>query len=183
MELVGSISNLTLDFHSGKPIVSILCEEKAALHDVESYKDKRLRIDMRVYRERRTLSQNDYFHVLLGKLADAMGVSKPFMKNFLLRRYGQYDTIDGKLVEFILREELSDDVDQWENVHLYPTDHITTMANGKLYRLFYKLKGSHEMNTAECNVLIDGTISECREAGIVTDTPAEIERLKALWGA
>ena len=42
-------------------------------------------------------------------------------------------------------------------------------------------KGSHELNTAEMAKLIDGTVYECKEAGIETLTPNELERMKGLW--
>lgn len=180
MELVCTLNNLTLDFVSGKPIVSFLCESKAALRDVEDYKDKRLRVEVKQYREKRSLDANSYYWVLMSKLADMLRVSKPFMHNFLLRRYGQPDMMDGKVIEFILREELYDEVDQWSNIHLYPTTHVTTMQNGQQYRLYYKLKDSHEMDSAEFSKLLDGTISECKESGIEVATPEQIARMKAL---
>lgn len=181
MEIKAKLTGISLDYKTGLPRFEFSAVEKVPLELMEELKDVILSVSVKKWRRRRSLSQNDYLHVLIGKLADAMNVSKPFMKNFLLRRYGQYDTIDGRLIEFILREGMSDEVDQWETVHLCPTDHLTTMGNGQEYRLFYKLKGSHEMDTLECNKLIDGAISECKEIGIPTDTPQEIERLKALW--
>lgn len=182
MEIIGKLQNLTLDFMTGLPIISFVCTDKRILAEAEKLKEKELSIEVKQYRKKRSLDQNSYFHVLLSKLAEALKVSKPYMKNFLLNRYGQYDTMDGKLIEFILKDDLYDDVEQWENIHLKPTSHTTEMGNGQLYRLYYKLKGSHEMNTEEMNALIDGTISECRDCGIVTDTPDALARMKALWG-
>ena len=42
--------------------------------------------------------------------------------------------------------------------------------------------GSSEYDTANMSRLIDGIISECREQGIETMTPSELERLKQQWG-
>lgn len=43
------------------------------------------------------------------------------------------------------------------------------------------IKGTSEYDTKEMSVFIDGVVSEAKELGIQTETPEEIERLKALW--
>ena len=181
MEIIGELQNLSLDFATGKPIVSFECEDKRVLADVEGLKGKKLSLVLKPFRKKRSLDQNAYFHKLCGLLADALKVSKPYTKNFLLNRYGQLDTLNDKLIQFILPDELFDEIAEWDTIHLRPTSHTMTMENGKLYRLYYKIKNSREMNTEEFSNLIDGTIAECKDVGIPTDTPEEIARLKALW--
>ena len=44
------------------------------------------------------------------------------------------------------------------------------------------IKGSSEYDTGEMSRFIDGVISECKELGIQTMTPDEIEELKQKWG-
>jgi hypothetical protein len=39
------------------------------------------------------------------------------------------------------------------------------------------------MDSSQMARLLDGVISEARELGITTETPDEIERMKALWKA
>lgn len=43
-------------------------------------------------------------------------------------------------------------------------------------------KGSSLYNTKEMSLLIDGVVRECKELGIETETPDEIERMKQEWG-
>ena len=43
------------------------------------------------------------------------------------------------------------------------------------YRLY---RGTHTYDSKEMAMLIDGTIEECKEQGIETMTPNELERLK-----
>ena len=42
--------------------------------------------------------------------------------------------------------------------------------------------GSSKYDTANMSRLIDGIISECKEQGIETLPPEELERLKQQWG-
>lgn len=51
-----------------------------------------------------------------------------------------------------------------------------------MYRTYMMLRGSHEYDTREMSQLIDGLISECREVGIETLTPGELERMMAAYG-
>ena len=102
----------------------------------------------------------------------------------MLRKYGQLERIDGRPVWVILPEtdEIANKVDEDETLHVRPTDEVKTGKDGKLYRTYVLLKGSHQLNSKEMTVLLDGIISECREVGVETATPEEIERMKQMLG-
>lgn len=70
---------------------------------------------------------------------------------------------------------------QADTFHIKPTSDVRLGKDDKMYRTYVMLKGSHELDSAEMNRLIDGVLGECKEQGIPTDSPAEIERIKALW--
>jgi hypothetical protein len=53
--------------------------------------------------------------------------------------------------------------------------------NGKTFYHYKIWKGSHNFDTREMAIFVDGIISECKEQGIPTETPEEIERLKLIW--
>ena len=55
------------------------------------------------------------------------------------------------------------------------------MDDGKAYRVYLLLRGSHTYNTAEMSSLIDGTVQDAKEQGIETATPDELERMKQQW--
>lgn len=174
MKFKAALKNLTIDYATGEAVIS-LTADKSVLKWVEELTGKPIAVELKEWKEKRSLNQNDLWHKLLGLLADALGYSKPYMKNVMLRRYGQLDTMNGKLVEFIIRESQSDMVDEYEYLHLAPTSHTITMQNGEVYRLYYKLKGSHELNTEEMARLLEGTIEDCREQGIYD------ERMYRVW--
>ncbi|MBR3320811.1 MAG: hypothetical protein IKG04_02585 [Exiguobacterium sp.] len=168
MRFRGCIHNLTIDYATGGAVVSLIAEDKTVLRWAEELKGKDVSVELKEWKEKRSLNQNDLWHKLLGLLADALGNSRARQKNIELFRYGQYDTINGRLVTFIVRDDLTDVLYESEEYHLKPTDQTKEM-NGDLYRVYFKVKGSHELNTAEMAKLMDGTIADCKEAGINVD--------------
>ena len=143
-----------------------------------------VRLDIKPWREGRSRSANGYFYTLVDKLADALRVSKPFIHNQMLRKYGQLQRIDGKPVWVVLPEtdEVAHKVDEDETLHVRPTDDVREGNDGKMYRTYLLLKGSHEMDSKEFSVLLDGIISDCKEQGIQTLSKTEIDAMKERWG-
>ena len=41
-------------------------------------------------KQKRSLNANAYFHLLVGKMADKLNISKQAVKNTMIIRYGQY---------------------------------------------------------------------------------------------
>lgn len=139
-------------------------------------KDKELNIEIKEHREKRSLNANAYFHVLVDKIAEIQGVSHSEIHNHLIAEYGVVDTDIKNII-------LDDDIpwQKLDNIHLRPTTNTKVLDNGRLYRVYYVMRGSHTYDTKEMSRLIDGTVSEAKELGIETMTPAEIERMKQQW--
>lgn len=127
----------------------------------------------------RSLDANAYYWQLVAKLADAFRTSKPAMHNILLRRYGQYEMVDGKAVYIVIPDtpQAEKKILEDEYVHLKPTSQVKTRKDGQPYRTYMMLKGSHDYDTREMSVLIDGLVSECKEVDIETIPPDELRRL------
>ncbi|MGF7002440.1 hypothetical protein M2149_000816 [Lachnospiraceae bacterium PFB1-21] len=139
-----------------------------------------IEVEIKKATKKRSLDANAYFHVLVGKLADALGTSKPYMKNLLLSKYGQLEYDDDKLVTLIVR----DDLEMWEReeIHLRPTDKVKTLDDKRVYRVHLVVRGSHTYNSAEMAKLIDGTVQDCKDADIETETPDMIKGMLERWG-
>lgn len=150
---------------------------------VEKYLNTDIRLNVKTWREPRSRTANNYFFVLVEKLANALRYSKPYIHNLMLRKYGQLQQIDGKPVWVVLpeSEEVTKRVDEDETLHVRPTDEVKQGKDGKMYRTYLLLKGSHELNSKEFSILLDGIISDCKEQNIEVLPPAEIERMKKMW--
>lgn len=145
---------------------------------LEGLKDKDVRISISQWREKRSLNANKYFHLLSDKLADSMRMSKPKMKNYLLFHYGQkVRDDDGNLIG-IKTNASEEDLISRTDIHMWylkdsPEDGTP---------MYCLLEHSRFYDSRQMSILIDGTVDECKAQGIETMTPAELERLKALWG-
>ena len=145
-------------------------------------KVKEYDITITPHRERRSLDANAYYHVLITKIAKAMGVSMAEVKNMTLSRYGQLELVDGKPVEFLISDDV--DISKREDIHLQPTG-TAEYINGYHRSCYRVIRGSHTYNTDEMSALIKGTIEDARDAGL-TDaeimTPNERKALREAYG-
>lgn len=129
---------------------------------------------VREKRNRRGLNANAYYWQLVGKLAEWSGKSEIYIHNDMIEHYGQPEPEEGcmLLLDSINYKELP-------YVHL-KWSRYTQVINGKIYRGYVVMKGSHEYDTKEFSRLIDGLIQTIigSDAPIETMTPAELSALK-----
>lgn len=162
------------DFKSKKWIMAFESDEQPVCYD--RLKDKDIRLELKEYKEKRSLNANAYFHVLVGKIAEKQGLTHSEVHNQLIADYGYMD-------EDIKTVILDDDIPylRIDAIHLKPTDATKILDNGKLYRVYIVMRGSHTYDTKEMSRLIDGTVSEAKELGIETMIPDELKRMVEQW--
>lgn len=146
--------------------------------EVNDLMDKDIRVKLTQWRNIRSLNANAYFHLLCDKLADAMSMSKPRMKNLLLYRYGQRARDKEGNLAIIKTNADEDELLEREDFHCWP---IQNAPDGT--PMYVLLGHSRFYDTKEMSILIDGTVAEAKAQGIETLTPNEIEAMKQKWGA
>lgn len=154
--------------------ITLELEEEPTFYD--RLKDKEISVEIKQYKEKRSLNANAYFHVLVDKIAGKQRLTHTEVHNRLIADYG---FMDEQINNIIL-----DDSIPWlrlETIHLRPTTATRVMDNGKLYRVYLVMRGSHTYDTAEMSRLIDGTVEEAKALDIETLTNDELERMKSLW--
>lgn len=173
----GILKNLSLDWMTRKPEVTLQLDARA--EDIEKLKDKPLSVELKQYRKKRSLDANAYYWKLITNLSEKLGQSKDCMHNYMLQKYGQIEIIDGKAVYIVIPEtdEAQKKVNEAQSYHLKPTTQLKPGMDGLMYRTYMILRGSSDYDTKEMSFLIDGLISECKDAGIETMTPEELERM------
>lgn len=171
-----TIQSITKDIRSGKVNVGFLINGAPdhILEHLEKYTDTLLELTVKKYRTKRSNEANAYFHLLVGMLAQELGLTFPETKNMLLADYGQRD---GSIYISPLPEE---DARQLESMHLVPFSY-SFRDDGVMLTHYYVIKSSHTYNSKEMSRLIDGTIKECKDQGIETLTPDELERMMQDW--
>ena len=178
MELTGKAVGASLDFDTNRFRITFEVNEndivKAEYDRLKSY-DK-LKIKAVKYTQRRSLDANAYFHALVGKIADALTISKAKAKNVLICKYGQPQLLpDGSIMVY---KTTAPEEFMWEqeSIHAIPIKYEEKATFYKIYR------GSHTYDTKEMSILIDGTVADAKELGIETITPTEIAEMKERWG-
>lgn len=184
MESKGTLRDVSRNWKSGRMRLTFEMESDVA-SSVDKIKDKPLRISVKQWRDKRSLDANAYYWVLVAKLGDKLNLSKPHLHNILLRRYGQPEVIDGKMIYLVLpdTDQGARKADEAETYHIKPTSEVKTGRNGERFRTYVMLRGSSTYNTEEMAHLIDGLVSECKEVGIETATPEELSRMLELYEA
>lgn len=177
MRYTGFLKDLFLDWKSRRTRVTL--EIDANPEDLEKLKDKKLTVEIKQYREKRSLDANAYYWQLLTQLADALNISKPAAHNRMLRQYGQLMIIDEQAVYTVLPDtaEAEKAINAAETYHLKPTSQVKQGKGGKMYRTYMMLRGSSDYDTKEMSVLINGLVEECKEQGIETIPPDELRRI------
>jgi hypothetical protein len=172
MRLTGRITGATIDFKTRKPTLTLQINER---NDFEALVDdmngcEKLSIEIKPYREKRSLNANNYCWKILTEIANVLRASKDEIYLKLLKRYGQSD-----MFSVLADIPIDKYVKYYEEIG-------EGTVNGKLFKHYRVYKGSSEYDTREMSIFIDGVVSEAKELGIQTETPEEIARLKSLWG-
>ncbi len=182
MKCTGELKTINLDYVTRKPQITL--EVEANAEDLEKLGGGKLSVELKPYREHRSLEANSYFYVLCGKIAEVLNQSVNYVHNFLLREYGQIELCDGKAVYIVWpdTDEGSKSADEIETFHIKPTSEVRLGNDGIVYRTYMLLRGSHDYDTKEMSRLIDGAISEAKELGIDTITPDEKRKMMEIYG-
>ena len=133
--------------------------------------------EVKEHRQKRSLNANAYHWVLVGKIAERMNLSNTEVHNQMIADYGQ---IDEDVKTIILRDDI-----EWkklDNLHLRPTTATRVLDDGKLYRVYHVLRGSHTYDSREMAVLINGVIQEAQALDIETITPYEKQMMLERYG-
>jgi hypothetical protein len=172
MKVSGKIVGANIDFKTNKPVLMFEINERNDFElIVDDLKDKdKLSIEVKPYRERRSLNANAYAWKLIGEIADVVRAGKDEVYLMMLKRYGQ-----SELISVLSHVPIGNYVKYYEEAG-------ESKLNGKLFTHYRVYKGSSEFDTREMSILIDGVVSEAKNLGIQTETPNQLAEMKARWG-
>ena len=134
-------------------------------------------VEVKLHKEKRSLSANAYFHVLVDKYRQAMRVGFSECKNDLITQYGQIAYMGGQQV--VIKTNIpADKMRTSEVLHCLC---VKTAREDNTDVFYYRVyRGTHTYNSQEMAQLIDMTIQEIKANApeIETMTPAELMRLE-----
>ena len=178
MKVPGRIVGANIDFRTNKPMLTLEVNElndfKAIVDDLKD-KDK-LSIEVKPYRERRSLDANAYFFVLADKLAEKLNTTKEeIYRNAIKQIGGVSETVCVK------NQAVERLCEGWcQNGIGWQTDTFPSKIEGCTNVILYY--GSSTYDVEQMSRLISSIVQDCQAVGIETRTPDEIANLLSMWG-
>ncbi len=123
--------------------------------------------EIKEYKEKRNLDQNAKYWKLLNELALTLNVSIEKLHFKMLKDYSQ-------------RYEILVPSDSELRGIEYYEKKSNIIKNSKEFSVYYVFTPSHELNTKEFALLLQGLCDECKEQGIETLSPDELKRLEEM---
>jgi hypothetical protein len=148
---------------------------------VFNQKDKFYNLEIKEYREKRSLNANSYFWLLVSKISEVIKTSNNEIYNKMLCDYGQMQLENNSPVMISILSKinilkLQDEI--YKHLKVIGEGEI----KGKKFTHYVVMRGSSTYNTSEFSTLLNGTISECKDLGIETLTKSEINSMLNEWG-
>lgn len=146
-----------------------------AIKDKLSEAGEKLTLSIDKYREKRSLDANKYFWKLINELAAEMNLPdvelyQRYIKENGLKRTEELSDEFYKTVAYVWSQRgvgwFSEKADRGAK------------AGNSLYTFYY---GSSCYNSKQMSRLIDAAVEDCREVGIETLPPEEVERMIGEW--
>lgn len=173
-----SISFKTLE--SGKTEVSFMVD-KLTTKDKNTIKaaleqgGEALTIKISKYRKKRSLNANAYFWTLVGEIAEKLDRTKEEIYWEYIKDIGVYRSVE------ISENAVETMIYMWQSHGLGWIAEKLDEGQHEGFVLVNFYYGSSCYNTKQMSRLIDAVVNDCKEQGIETLTPAELEEMKRAW--
>ena len=163
-----------LGFGMGGDLTVTLSLPRHHAEDLKALVDVDVAVDVKKWRNKRSLSANAYCWVLISKIAESMRppLSKEDVYLEMLKRYGQTGIIS---VQADKAAPVKRELKYWESVG-------TGTVAGKDFEHIRLWVGSSNYDSLEMNLFVQGIVSEAKELGIETLTPQELAQLEGIYG-
>lgn len=168
-------------FYNGK--LYLWCEAPTSMRNtlqdfVLSLTGKDYRVAIKEHKPKRSLDANSYMWVLCDKIAKAMHdgkTTKEDVYRHAIREVGEWED------KPIATADVEKHIKMWSVIGEGWFSEERRPAKQEGYTVVRDYYGSHIYDTASMSRLIDYIVEQAKELGIETDTPDEIERVKASW--
>ena len=159
-----------LGFGMGGDLTVTLSLPRHHAEDLKALVDVDVAVDVKKWRNKRSLSANAYCWVLITQIAQSMTppMNKEEVYVEMLKRYGQGGFIS-------IQADKASDVTRAFDYYVQKGE---GEVNGKKFLHYMVYVGSSKYNTKEMATFISGIVEEAKDLGIETLTPDEIARLR-----
>lgn len=172
MDCTGKIVSVNRDWQTNKLNITFQIDEEPTNEINRLGLCEKLNIEVKKYRQRRSLDSNAYCWLLIQKIAEATNSDKWTVYLEMLQRYSR------EFTHIIVKEKA---VDTFRQLYRTCIDLGEVTINGQKGHQLQVYFGSSTFDTKAMSVFLNGIVSECNDLGIDTMTPNEIARLNSLW--
>ena len=149
-------------------------QEVAKLKEVIE-KGKLLNVNIKQYRQKRSLDANAYCFVLCQKIAEVIGNTKEYVYKQAIKQVGQFEIVP------IRDEAVERWIKNWESKGLGWQSEIWKDSKLEGYTNTINYFGSSVYDTKEMSVLLEEIVYQAKELGIDTMTSTERKELLDMW--
>ena len=168
--------NIKIQYNSKmeQEIVLTLSERIKSIDELKDAVDKgkRLNVEIKPYRAKRSNDANAMLWVILGKMAEVLRTDKDSVYMTMLERYGQYIPV------IVKPEAVGKLTQEWKIVKEIGRGKIGGKDGVQLLCYF----GSHTYDSREFSILLNGVVDEAIAIGVDVISDSEKNLLISEWG-
>ena len=169
-----TLESLTMSLE-GDYLITLKTRDRAIVEAYNGLRENPVSVEVKRWRERRSLDANAYCWTLIDKLAAARGLSKPEVYREAIRGIGGVSEtvcVTDKAVDRLMQS--------WSHNGLgWFAETMPSKIPGCTNVILYC--GSSTYDTKQMSDLIDHIVQDCKAVGIETLPPQELERLTQDW--
>ncbi len=173
MKLQGELADVNIDYKTNRQKITLLLDTK--ITDFEEIENKKLDIEVKKHRERRSLDANAYCWVLLGELAKKMNLKPTEVYKMAIKDIGVYEILP---IKDVAVEKFTE---AWQKNGIGWACEVLGKSKLEGYTNLKAYYGSSSYDSKEMSRLIDSIVEDCKLQGIPTDTPEQIAKYKEAW--
>lgn len=174
MQTTAQIKDISIDFETRKPKISLLLNTNEISNIEELKNENKLNLELKKYREKRSLDANAYMWFLVSKIQEKIEIAKEDIYKDAIKNIGVYEVIPVK------NEAVERFIQAWKHNGLgWICETTKSKLEGFTNVLAYY--GSSTYNTKEMSRLIELIVQECQQLNIETKSKNEIDSLLNQW--
>jgi hypothetical protein len=173
LEILYKQDNLIIPVQKGQ--ISLITDFIRNLEEIDTNKEYVVKIEK--LKLKRSLDANAYMWTLIRQLGVKLHKSYTEIYKEMVRENGVFEIVP------IRQNAIDKWITNWQSRgYGWICEDLGECRNIKGYHNVKSYYGSSTYDTKEMAQLIDAVVFECKEQGIETLTPNEIEKLKQQWG-
>lgn len=139
-------------------------------------KGKLLNVDIKQFRQKRSLDANSYCFVLCQKIAEVIGNTKEYVYKQAIKQVGQFELVP------IRDDAVERWIEAWNSKGLGWQSEILEDSKLEGYKKTINYYGSSVYDVREMSLLLEEIVGQAKGLGIETMTENEKIALLELWG-